>query len=100
MDLIFVLFFTVFAICILLIFITLISLPKLGDERKNFIKMKAQSYAFTVVIALLLIEVIEIVYLTFLTDGSYEGMNPITFLIAISVVYLLALLFSKKKYGG
>lgn len=100
MDLISVLFFTVFAIFILLIFITLMSLPKLGDERKNFIKIKAQSYAFTVVIALLLIEVIEIVYLTFLTDGSYEGMNPITFLIAISVVYLLALLFSKKKYGG
>ena len=100
MNLITVLFFTVFAICILLISITLMSLPKFGDERKNSIKMKAQSYAFTVVIALLLIEVIEIVYLTVLTDGSYKGINPITFLIAISVVYLLALLFSKKKYGG
>ncbi|MFJ7951641.1 hypothetical protein ACIQZG_08945 [Lysinibacillus sp. NPDC096418] len=100
MNWIVVLFFSIFVICVLLIIITLTSLPKLGDERKNFIKMKAQSYAFTIVIGLLLIEIIEIVYLTFLTDGSYEGMNPITFLVAISVVYLLALLFSKKKYGG
>lgn len=100
MNWIVVLFFAVFAICVLLIIITLSSLPKLGDERKIFIKMKAQSYAFTIVIGLLLIEIIEFVYLTLLTDDSYEGMNPITFLVAISVVYLLALLFSKKKYGG
>lgn len=72
MNWIVILFFAVFAICVLLIVITLTSLPKLGDERKNFIKMKAQSYAFTIVIGLLLIEIIEIVYLTFLTDGSYE----------------------------
>ncbi len=50
MDWIVVSFFAVLAIFVLLIVITLASLPKLGDERKNFIKMKAQSYAFTIVL--------------------------------------------------
>jgi len=100
MDWIVVLFFAILAICVLLIVTTLASLPKLGDERKNFIKMKAQSYTFTIAIGLLLIEIIQNVYLTFWTDGSYEGMNPFTFLVVISVVYLITLLSSKKKYGG
>ncbi|KIL74802.1 hypothetical protein [Bacillus badius] len=100
MDWTIIFFFSFLAICVLLIVITLASLPKLGDERKNFIKMKAQSYAFTIVIGLLLIEIVKVAYLTFWTDGSYEGMDPFTFLVAISVVYLISLLVSKKKYGG
>lgn len=100
MDWIVFLFFAVLAICVLLIVITLASLPKLGDERKNFIKMKAQSYAFTIVIGLVLIEIIESVYVTFWTNGSYDGMNPYIFLVVISAIYLISLLFSKKKYGG
>lgn len=100
MDLMVVVFLAALAICVLLIVITLVSLPKLGDERKNFIKMKAQSYAFTIVIGLALIEIIESIYLTVWTDSSYGGMDPFTFLVAISIVYLISLLFSKKKYGG
>ncbi|MGE7023227.1 hypothetical protein [Solibacillus cecembensis] len=100
MDWIAVLLFAVLAICVLLIIITLASLPKLGDERTNSIRMKAQSYAFTVVIGMLLIEIIESVYLTFWTDTSYDGIDPVPFLVVISVIYLLALLLLKKKYGG
>ena len=44
------------AICIILIVTTLVSLPKLGDERANYIKMRAQSYAFTVVVGFLLLD--------------------------------------------
>ena len=94
-----VLLFAFLAMCVLIV-ITLASLPKLGDERKNFIKTEAQSHTFTIVIGLLLIEIIKMVYLTFWSDSSYNGLNPITFLVVISVVYLLSLLFSKKKYGG
>ncbi|MEG0385742.1 MAG: hypothetical protein RR642_13405 [Solibacillus sp.] len=89
----------VLAICVLLIIITLGSLPKLGDERKNFIRMKAQSYAFTVVIGVLLLEIIKSIYATFWTEASYDGISPFPFLVAISIIYLLALLFLKKKYG-
>lgn len=94
------LFLVILAICILLIVMTLASLPKLGDERTNYIKMKAQSYTFTVVIGVVLLEIIESIYLTSWTDSSYEGINPVSFLVAISVIYLISLLLSKKKYGG
>ena len=90
----------ILAICLILIVTTLVSLPKLGDERTKYIKMKAQSYTFTVVIGVVLLEIIESIYLTTWTDSSYEGMNPFSFLVAISVIYLISLLLSKKKYGG
>ena len=90
----------ILAICLILILTTLVSLPKLGDERTIYIKMKAQSYTFTVVIGVLLLEIIESIYLTIWTDSSYEGINPFIFLPVISVVYLISLLSSKRKYGG
>lgn len=37
-------------VSIILIVVTLVSLPPLGDERKNLIQMKAQSYTFAIVI--------------------------------------------------
>ncbi len=94
------LFLIFFAICILLIVTTLVSLPKLGDERTKYIKMKAQSYTFAVVIGVVLLEIIESLYLTTWTDSSYGGINPFSFLVSISVIYLISLQFSKKKYGG
>ena len=100
MDWMVVLSLIILAICLILIVTTLVSLPKLGDERTNYIKMKAQSYTFTVVIGIVLLEIIESIYLAAWTDSSYEGMNPFSFLVAISVIYLISLLLSKKKYGG
>lgn len=100
MDWIAVLLIAILVLCVLLIIITLASLPKLGDERKNFIRMKAQSYTFTVVIGVLLFEIIEVIYLTFWTENAYDGISPFPFLVVISIIYLLALLFLKKKYGG
>ena len=90
----------ILAICLILIVTTLVSLPKSGDERTIYIKMKAQSYTFTVIIGVLLLEIIESIYLTVWTDSSYEGINPFTFLPVICVVYLISLLSSKRKYGG
>lgn len=100
MDWILGLFLIIFAICIILIVTTLVSLPKLGDERTIYIKMKAQSYTFTVVIGIISLEIFESIYVTTWTDGSYEGISPVSFLVTISVIYLISLLFSKKKYGG
>ena len=91
---------SILAICIILIVTTLVSLPKLGDERANYIKMRAQSYAFVVVIGVLLLKIIESIYVKNWTDHSYEGMKPFSFLVTISVFYLISLLVSKKKYGG
>ncbi|NLB89354.1 MAG: hypothetical protein GX790_09075 [Syntrophomonadaceae bacterium] len=100
MDGMVIVFFSILAICLLLIIITLASLPQLGDERRNFIKMKAQSYTFGVVIVYMLIRVAESIYVTYWTDNSFEGIDPLIFLVVISIIYLTALLFTKKRYGG
>lgn len=100
MDWILIVFFSFLVISLVLIVMTLISLPKLGDERKRFIKMKAQSYTFTIVIGYVLIEIARNIYKTTLGDGFYAGMNPFSFLVVISATYLISLRFSKKKYGG
>ncbi|ATP40001.1 hypothetical protein CSE16_08025 [Solibacillus sp. R5-41] len=88
------------AICLILIIITLVSLTRLGDERKKFIKMKAQSYTFIVVIGYLIIEIGENIYKTIWGNGSYTQIGPFSFLVTISGVYLISLFFFKKKYGG
>jgi hypothetical protein len=88
-------FFSILGISAILIIITLVSLPQLGDERKNLITMKAQSYTFAVVIGYVLIQLFKNIY-----NSLYEGINPFTFLITISIIYLISLLFFRKKYGG
>lgn len=92
--------FIALVISVLLIGTTLASLPPLGDERKNLIKMKAQSYTFAVVIGYMLVELFRKAYINLRTDGTYAGVNPFVFLVTVSIVYLVTLLFFKKKYGG
>lgn len=91
---------SILVFCFVLIIITLVSLLQLGDERKNHIKMKAQSYAFTLVIGFLIFEIGEKVYLSFQEGETYTGINPFTLLLTVSITYLLSLLFFKKKFGG
>ena len=99
MDSILILFIAILVICIVLIIITLASLPQLGDERKQFIKMKAQSFTFSVVIVLLVYEIAKSIYVTIRGNSIYTGFSPFSFLLAISIVYLVTLLIFKKKYG-
>ncbi|MEK3953774.1 hypothetical protein [Psychrobacillus sp. FSL K6-1464] len=89
-----VLFF-ILGLSAILIIGTLVSLPQVGDERKNLIKMKAQSYTFAVAMGYVLIQLFKNIY-----NGSNEGINPFTFLITISIIYLISLLFFRKKYGS
>ncbi|WP_394156903.1 hypothetical protein [Bacillus altitudinis] len=71
------------------------------DERKRFIYSKAQSYAFMVVIGMLLLEVAKSIFLTTQGNNSDKGfgISPIMFLTVISVIYLVTLLIYRKKYG-
>ena len=87
--------FIILGLSAILIIGTLVSLPQVGDERKNLIKMKAQSYTFAVAMGYVLIQLIKNIY-----NGSNEGINPFTFLITISIIYLISLLFFRKKYGS
>ncbi|MCJ7989940.1 hypothetical protein MUB15_12480 [Priestia sp. OVS21] len=63
MDWVKIVYSFILLVCGLLIFVT--SSSRKGDERKKFISTKAQSYAFVVVIGMLILEVIESIYRTF-----------------------------------
>jgi len=99
MDWVKIVYSFILLICGLLIFVT--SSSRKGDERKKFISTKAQSYAFVVVIGMLILEVIESIYRTFQGKNSYDGIgiSPLIFLTMISVVYLITFLTYRKKYG-
>lgn len=62
--------------------------------------MKAQSYAFGAIILFLLIKIAQSIYVTYWTDDTFEGIDPLTFLLVVSIIYLIVLLFTKKRYGG
>ena len=84
------------------IYILVTSYSKKNDERRNFINKKAQSYAFVVVIGVLLIHVVESIYFTFQgtkTDTHIVTLSPIVFLSLISIVYAITLLVYRNKYG-
>ncbi|MGI1833825.1 MULTISPECIES: hypothetical protein [Bacillus] len=83
------------------LFIFIAPMIQKGDERKRFIYSKAQSYAFMVVIGMLLLEVAKSIFLTTQGNNSDKGVgiSPIMFLTVISVIYLVTLLIYRKKYG-
>ncbi|WGU99036.1 hypothetical protein QJS56_10625 [Bacillus altitudinis] len=83
------------------LFIFIAPMIQKGDERKRFIYSKAQSYAFMVVIGMLLLEVTQSIFLTIQGNHSDKGfgISPIMFLTVISVIYLVTLLIYRKKYG-
>lgn len=99
MDWVKIVYSFILLVCGILIFVT--SSSRKGDERKKFISTKAQSYAFVVVIGMLILEVIESIYRTFQGKNSYDGIgiSPLIFLTMISVIYLITFLMYRKKYG-
>ena len=97
MDWVKIVYSTILVVCGILIFAA--SISQKGDERRKFIFMKAQSYAFIVVIGMLMLEVAESIYLTIQGNTTSNGFSPIIFLSVISIIYLATLLIYKKKYG-
>lgn len=84
------------------IIIMAVSFLRRKDERNKFIHGKAQAYAFIVVVGMLLIEVGQAVFFTVQGDSASigDGISPLVFLTAISVIYLGTLLVYRNKYGG
>lgn len=83
-----------------LILVTFYNLAPLGDERKQYIRQKAATDSFAVVLGFLAIEIGIMAYINLATPQTYEGLNPFTTLVVISAMYLLTLLHARKKYGG
>lgn len=99
MDWVKIVYSVILLVCGILILVAASS--RKGDERREFIKAKAQSYSFIVVIGVLILEVAESIYLTIQGNTSYNGNenSPIMFLTLILIIYLATLLIYRKKYG-
>lgn len=99
MDWVKIVYSVILLVCGILIFVATFS--QKGDERRKFINTKAQSYAFIVVVGMLILEVAQSIYLTIQGGISYDsnGISPIAFLTMISIIYMVTLLIYRKKYG-
>jgi len=87
------LFIAVLALLLGLIVFMLVSLNRRGDERSRLIKTKAMSATFIWTVLLLILETVR-------TMASQDAeTNPLVLLMAVSFVYLVALLAYKRKYG-
>lgn len=99
MDWTLILFFILILSMFVVIGLLFVSLAKQGDERKEFIKAKTMINTFVLVVGLLIFFVFESLYVIFVKEMKPEGINPFTLLVTISVIFLIILLYNKKKFG-
>lgn len=85
---------------VVLIGLLLSSLSNQGDERKQFIKTKSMSQTLAIVIGVLIFKSGKFLYLEIWKGQEAEGMNPFSFLVTISILYLITLQINKKKHGS
>lgn len=72
----------------------LVSLVRPGDERRKMIVWKASTWTLLGTVGGMVIEIAED-----LLRGQALANNPFTQLGATAIIYFLALLYYKKKYG-
>lgn len=73
----------------------ILSLLKTGDERRQLIVWKASGFTLLVLVGSLVIDIVESIV-------KVEAMliNPFVKLSVTAMVYLVSVLYYKKKYGG
>ncbi|MFJ7953635.1 hypothetical protein ACIQZG_19205 [Lysinibacillus sp. NPDC096418] len=99
MNIVVVIFLSLIAVSIGIIIFTLYSIAKRQDERQDYIKSKAMSYTFSVIIGLLVIEVGVDIYRSSTEQSINLGMSSYVLLFTICIVYLASLLFFSRKYA-
>lgn len=72
----------------------LVSLVRPGDERRKMIVWKASTWTLLGTVGAMVVEIAED-----LLRGQALTNNPFTQLGATAIIYFLALLYYKKKYG-
>ena len=72
----------------------LVSLVRPGDERRKMIVWKASTWTLLGTMGAMVVEIAED-----LLRGQALANNPFTQLGATAIIYFLALLYYKKKYG-
>lgn len=95
MENVILVFFGIFLLTLIALdLLMIISLLRTGDERRQFIVWKASAFTLLVVVGTLVIDVVESIV-------RVEAMliNPFIRLSVTAMVYLLTLLYYKKRYG-
>ena len=88
--------FGVFLLVLIILDISMIvSLLRTGDERRQLIVWKASTSTLLVVVGGLVIDIVES-----LVRGEAMLINPFIKLSVTAMVYLLTLLYYKRKHGG
>jgi hypothetical protein len=87
--------FAIFLLTLIVLDISMIvSLLRTGDERRQLIVWKASTSTLLVVVAGLVIDIVES-----LVRGEAMLINPFIKLSVTAMVYLLTLLYYKRKHG-
>ena len=73
----------------------ILSLLKTGDERRQLIVWKASGFTLLVLVGSLVIDIVE-----FIVKVEAMLINLFVKLSVIAMVYLVSVLYYKKKYGG
>ncbi|OUP00003.1 hypothetical protein B5F36_14500 [Anaerofilum sp. An201] len=89
-----VLFGIFLLILIILDVAMIVSLLRTGDERRQLIVWKASAFTLLVVVGTLVIDVVESI-----VRAEAMLINPFIKLSITAMVYLLTLLYYKKRYG-
>lgn len=100
MDFLTIFYISILLGSVLLIITTFVTLPNVGDERKKMIKTQAQSFSFTVIIMMLLIEAGRDIYSILWGTVPYEPKPAFALLTGAALIYLVSLLFYRRKYGN
>lgn len=99
MDWLFFGFVAVLVLLVLLIVVFLFFLSKQGDERFEHVKTKAMANSFGVTAGAL---VVKLCYA--ILNSSAQPMNGtlsnLSWLITIAIIFLISLVWQKRKYGG
>lgn len=73
----------------------LVSLLKPGDERNQIIIWKASSFTLSTVVGAMVLDVIE----NFVRAQNMNS-NPLIQLEVAAIIYFIALMYYRKRYGG
>lgn len=96
MENIALIFFGIFLLALIVLDISMIvSLLRTGDERRQLIVWKASAFTLLVNVGSLVIDIVES-----FVRGAAMQINPFVKLSVTAMVYLLTLLYYKRKYGN
>ena len=99
-NVLFVMFIVFLLFIISVIIAMFLSLAKQGDERRDMIIGKASTKTFAIITLYVAFYVVKNMYKVISgIDLSPEGMNPFVTLTTIALIYVIELIYHKKKYG-